>query len=157
MRVDTLDKLRELLLNNGKPVSGVEYTSGNYDNDGNLIKEKIPTITTDYCEIGLYKNEIYFVIIIESETFTRELFGELKNEPDLKIYSFTDFNKTLYPAADLKLNKLLQDINKDKYIQIQLDYNDVAMGDLFREYLRIVELLNNQKVKIVNQLQVNKK
>ncbi|MDD4111167.1 MAG: hypothetical protein PHS54_06470, partial [Clostridia bacterium] len=88
MNIEDLNKFWELLVKSKKSVSELEYTKNNYDNFGNLIKEDLPIITTDFCEIGLYNNEIYFVFIVESKTFNIELFNELKNKSNVKIYGF---------------------------------------------------------------------
>jgi len=43
MNLNTLNKFRDLLIENKKSVSKLEYTKNNYNNDGNLIKEGLPT------------------------------------------------------------------------------------------------------------------
>jgi hypothetical protein len=46
--------LKKILSNNNQKTEEVEYIENNYDNFVHLIKDKLSTITTDYCEIGLY-------------------------------------------------------------------------------------------------------
>ncbi|MFC1609290.1 hypothetical protein ACFL2R_03795 [Patescibacteria group bacterium] len=86
-----LEKFRELLIRDGKDVSDIEYTSGNYDNMGNLIEGELPTVTTDFCEVGVYENGyVYFVFVVESGSFDAELFEGLKGESNISIYGFED-------------------------------------------------------------------
>ena len=54
-----LSKLRELIARNGDPVSDILITHGNFDDSGNLIKTGIPTLTTNLCEIGIHKDDLY--------------------------------------------------------------------------------------------------
>lgn len=155
MNIENLNQFRKILIENNKPVSGLEYTKNNYDKTGNLINEELPTITTDFCEIGLYDGEIYLVFIIESKTFNLELFSEVKNKSNVKIYGFVDFNKTLYPVPDFNYEKLIGQIQEDKYLQIQFDFKNISTFDLFTEYLKMVNVFDKSKVVVVNQLKIN--
>ncbi len=121
MSNENLNQFRKILIKNNKSVSKLEYTKNNYDNTGNLIKEELPTITTDFCEIGIYNGEVYLVFILESKTFNLELFSEIKNKSNVKMYGFVDFNKILYPVASFDYNSFIELIKKDKYLQIQFD------------------------------------
>lgn len=56
----------------GYQVSDIEYTSGNCDETGKLIKDKIPTITSEYGEIGIIDSKFYFVMIFEKEIFLKD-------------------------------------------------------------------------------------
>lgn len=152
---ENLNQFRKILIENNKSVSELEYTKNNYDNAGNLIKEEVPTITTDFCEIGLYKDEIYMVFILKSKTFNLELFNEIKNKSNVKVYGFVDFNKTLYPVSDFNYDKLIESIQKDKYLQIQFDFKNISTFDLFAEYTKIVNVFGRCKVEVVNQLKVD--
>jgi hypothetical protein len=153
--MEYLNKFRELLIKSKKSVSKLEFTKENYDNSGNLIKEDLPTITTDFCEIGLYNNEIYFVFIVESKTFNIELFDELKNKSNVKIYGFVDFNKTLFPVEIFNIDIFMKEVKKDKYLQIQFDFKEIELFDLFKEYSNLVNVFENNKVVVVNQLDID--
>jgi len=150
-----INKFRELLIKHKKNVSELEYTRNNYDNHKNLIKEDLPTIITDFCEIGLYNYKIYFVFITESKTINIKLFDELKNKSNVRIYGFIDFNKTLFPIKNFIMDNFIQEIQKDKYLQIQFDFKDINTQDLFIEYSNLVKVFKKNKVKVVNQLKVD--
>ncbi len=149
---ENLSQFRKILLENNKSVSELEYTKNNYDNAGNLINEELPTITTDFCEIGLYKGEIYLVFILESKTFNSELFSEIRNKSNVKMYGFVDFNKILFPVTNFDYNSFIELIKKDKYLQIQFDFKNITTFDLFTEYTKLVNVFDKCKVVVVNQL-----
>ena len=155
MNIKNLNQFRELLLENKKSVSKLEYTKNNYNNNGNLIEEDLPTITTDFCELGLYNGEIYLVFIVESKTFNLELFRAIKNRPSVKMYGFVDFNKTLYPTNNFNFDRFIKQIQKDKYLQIQLDHKNIDTSDLFKEYSDLVSVFEKSKVVVVNQLKAD--
>ncbi|MFC1645344.1 hypothetical protein ACFL08_04945 [Patescibacteria group bacterium] len=156
MNKKDLGKFRELLIRDGKAVSEIERTSGNYDNDGNLIEGELPTVTTDFCEVGLYDDDgAYFVFVVESKTFDLGLLEELKKESDISIYGFVDFNENLYPVSDFNEDKFFKQVKKDKYLQIQFDFEEPETEELYGEYCRIVELLKNSNVKVVNQIEID--
>ena len=155
MDIGDLNKFRVLLIENKKPVSKLEYTENNYSASGDLIEESLPTITTAFCETGLYNGEIYFVFIINAKTFNLELFNRLKNKSNVKMYGFVDFNKTLYPADKFNFDDFMKDIQKDKYLQIQFDYKNISVTDLFKEYFNLVDIFEKNKIIVVNQLEVN--
>lgn len=148
-----LNKFRKILVNYGKPVSIIEYTSGNYDRNGKLIKKDLPTITTDYCEIGLYKKEIYFVFILKSKSFKKVLFDSVNTiTSNMFIYGFTDFKTILYPRKNFNYKKFVDTMNKDKYVQIQFDLKDINEKELFDIYSDLVNIFDENKVKVVNQM-----
>ncbi len=155
MNIKNLNQFRGLLIESGKSVSGLEYTKNNYDSGGNLIKEDLPTITTDFCEIGLYDGEIYFVFIIDPKTFNSVLFDAIKNMPSARMYGFTDFNKILYPADNFDFDDFIKQIKKDKYLQIQFDYENIDALGLFKEYSGLVDIFEKSKVAVVNQLKID--
>lgn len=150
-----LNKFRKILVKYGKPVSIIEYTGGNYDKNGKLIKKNLPTITTDYCEIGLCKNEIYFVFILKSKSFKKVLFDDMKDKRNMFIYGFDDFKTILYPRNNFNYKKFVDTINKDKYVQIQFDFKDMNEKVLFDIYLTLVGIFNKNKIKVVNQMKEN--
>lgn len=139
---------------NKKNVSELMYTKNNYDNNGRVIKEELPTITTDFCEIGLHNNTIYFVFIIDSTTFSLKLFTILK-KLHVTIYWFTKFNKTLYPAELFEINHFMKMILEDKYLQIQIDYKKINSSDLFKSYCNLVDIFEKNKAIVINQLKVD--
>lgn len=155
MTTNTLNHFRELLIKNKQSVSEIEYTKNNYDNNGKLIKKGLPTITTNFCEIGLYHDEVYFVFIIDSKTFNLKLFNEIKDKSNVKIYGFVDFNKTLYPANNFNLATFIKQIKKDKHLQIQFNDKDVDASDLFKKYSDLVNIFEKSKVEVINQLKIN--
>ncbi len=155
MDIDYLNKFRELLLKSQKSVSELEYTRDNYDNLGNLIKESLPTITTDFCEVGVYNDEIYFVFVVKSKTFNIELFNKLKNKSNVKIYGFVDFNRTLFPVKKFNLDIFMKEVQKDKYLQIQFDFKEIDIFDLFKTYSNLLNVFEKDKVVVVNQLEIN--
>ena len=155
MNIENLNQFREWLIKNKKSVSRLKYTKNNYDNDGNLIKESLPTIKTDFCEIGLYDGEIYFVFIIDSKTFNIDLFNQLKNKSNVKMYGFVNFNKTLYPVKNFDFDNFTKEIRKDKYLQIQFNYKDIDTFDLFKEYSELVNVFEKNKAIVINQLKID--
>jgi len=154
MKKDYLLKFREILLINEK-VSQIEMTSGNYDDKGKLIKGDIPTITTEFCEVGIYEKVIYFVFIIYSDTYNREVFDSLKDFSNIQFYGFKDFKINLYPKLDFDYKNFEKEVKKDKYLQIQFnyDFNKILPELLYKEYLKIKDLLIKNKVRIVNQME----
>lgn len=149
-----LQEFKKLLSEDHDRVSDLEMTTGNFDDSGNLIKTDIPTITTDICEVGVYDNTLYCVVIIHSNSFTESTFNILKKLPNIKIYGFQDFNKTLYPTADSTYKKIEQEILNDKYLQIQFNYNyeSITPRGLLEEYKKIKNILISSGLDIVNQL-----
>lgn len=154
---DFLRKFKELLSGNNNPVGDIEMTAGNFDDFGNLIKTDIPTVTTDLCEIGIYDNTLYFVTIIYSSSFNESIFNILKDFPNIKIYGFKNFNKTLYPTTNFIYKSIEQEILNDKFLQIQFNYayDSVDPQDLLKEYQKVKGLLINSGLHIVNQLNKN--
>lgn len=152
--LDFLEKFRILLIKDSNPVGDIEMTSGNYDDFGNLIKTDIPTVTTDLCEIGIFDDSLYFVIIVFSDTFKKTEFDSLKNFPNVKIYGFKEFKKTLYPASDFVYESFEKEILNDKYLQIQFSYKYGTSypQDLLKEYRKIRNIFTNARLQIVNQL-----
>lgn len=155
--LDFLKKLKELLSIDDNSVSDIEMTAGNYDDFGNLIKTDIPTITTDLCEIGIFDNTLYFVVIIFSDTFKKIDFDSLKIFPNIKIYGFKEFKKILYPISGFVYEDFEKEILNDKYLQIQFNYkyNTINEQILFKEYQKTKDFFINSGLKIVNQLNKN--
>jgi len=158
LKENYLSKFRDILLVNEK-VGKIEMTFGNYDDNGELIKGSIPTISTEFCEIGIYEKTVYFVFIIYSDTFNKELFNSLKDFPNIQFYGFKDFKINLYPKPDFNYEEFGEEIKKDKYLQIQFNYNfnEITPELLYKEYLKIKDILIKNKIKIINQLIFNEK
>jgi hypothetical protein len=152
--LDLIKELRGLLMDEGIPVGEIEMTSGNYDDNGNLIKGKIPTITTDLCEIGSYENKIYFVIIVLSESFSEKDLNDLGEISGMSIYPLRDFNSNLYPVPGFNYDNFRKEISGDKYLQIQFEY-DTGEKDArrsFKEYQKIKDVIANSDLKVFDQL-----
>lgn len=155
MDIEDLNQFRKILFENNKSVSDLEYTENNYSDNGILIKENLPTITTDFCEIGLFEGHIYLVFIIESKTFNLEFFNSIKYKENIKIYGFVNFNKTLYPNENFDYGNFLKLVQSDKYLQVQFDFKNMEALDLFAEYDGIVNVFNENNVIVINQLKIN--
>lgn len=149
-----LEEFKHLIINGGGYADNLEWTSNNLDNYGNLISSKIPTITTDLCEIGIYKNNLYLVFIILTKNYNKTLFDSIKNFPNIQIYGFKNPKITLYPTLNFNYNYFKKEIEKDKYLQFQFDYNTNTLTPqkLYKEYKKIKDIFIIAKVKIVNQL-----
>jgi len=90
-----------------------EFTTGNYDDKGRIIDRKIPTLTTEYCEIGFNDQTIYFVFIAQSDSSSKEFFDEIKKFSNLQIYGFKKFEKNYDLSKDLE-----SDIKSEQYFQM---------------------------------------
>lgn len=154
MSKNYLTKLRDIFLENSTRVSELEMISGNYDDKGDLIKEDIPTLITEFCEIGIYKNSVYFVFIVFSNTYNKNLFDLLKKFPNIQFYGFKDFKNNLYPKANFDYEQLEKELRKDKHFQIQFNYyiNKTTLNDLYQGYIKIRDIFKENKIKVVNQL-----
>jgi len=148
---------KKILLEKKENVSEIEMTSGNYDNEGNLITEKISTITTDWCEIGIYHDIIYFTFVIYSESYNKNSFNLLKDFSNVQFYGFKDFKTILYPTSNFEYKHFEQKIKKDKYIQINFNYNPnkLPINELHNEYINIREKIKKSAIRIVNQLLID--
>lgn len=155
--MNIINQFSEILIKNNQVVSEMEFTKNNYDDNGILITESLPTITTEFCEIGLHKNEVYFVFIIESKSFSPIFFSLIKDYNNVKIYGFVDFNKILYPGQSFNLADFAVIIKQDKFLQIEFDYQNQEIFNLYQDYLNLVDIFTKSKVAIINQLEVNLK
>lgn len=124
-----------------------EFTANNYNNKGKLIKEKIPTLTTKYCEIGFYKNIIYFVFIVHSKSWNKSFYDYIKKRKEAKLYGLKNFKKDF----DLSVNPV-KEIKDERFFQIQLVFKDIEEKSLFDLYNTNIKDLNNFKLSIFNQL-----
>ena len=154
---NTIEEFRKLLKENHRSVSEIEYTSNNFDNSGKLINQLLPTITTDFCEIGLYKNKVYFVFIIASKSFNKNVYDSIKTEKNLKIYPLKDFKSTLYPKKLFNYKKFFEEIKKEEYLQIQFEFKKLNASGLYQEYFKLVKIFKKSKTKVINQLRVSGK
>ncbi len=150
--LEFITALRNLFLEQREKVSDIEMTSGNYDDGGKLIEGLIPTITTEFCEIGSYDNGVYMVCIVHSEDFSRDLFESIKDFSNVLIYGFNEFNTTLYPAPDFAYELFEKKSRQDKYLQIQFDFETLLPGIFAREYFKIKEVFSKKSQDVVNQL-----
>jgi len=81
----------------------------------------------------------------------------IKGFDNVKIYGFADFNKTLYPCRSFNLADFAVIIKQDKFLQIEVDYQNPEIAKLYQEYLRLIDVFITGKVAVVNQLKVNLK
>lgn len=153
---DYLKDLRDTLLSNNEVVGELEYTSGNYDDKGNLIPGSIPTITTNICEIGIYDDTIYFTFIILTSDFKKEFFNYIPK--NVQIYPFKDFKNTLYPKPNFDYSEFEQQIKQDKYLQINFNdnYKEYSIEKIMKKYLKYKEIFIKRDIKPINQLELIK-
>lgn len=151
-----LKSFRDILLSNNEVVGELEYTSGNYDDKGNLISDSIPIITTNVCEIGIYNDTIYFTFIILSGDFKKEFFDYLPK--NAQIYHFKDFNNTLYPKSDFNYSEFEQQLKQDKYLQINFNdkYKEYSVEEIMKKYLGYKDIFIKCDIKPINQLEFDK-
>lgn len=148
---------RKLLLEKNEKVGELEMTIGNYDDGGELIGEPIPTITTDFCEIGVYGDTIYFVFVIYSESYNKRLFDLVKDMTTVRIYGFDDFKTILYPKTVFNYQEFEEVVRMDKYLQLQFSFglNSITANSLMVEYKKIKDVFVDSGAEVINQLKVN--
>jgi len=140
-------KLRATLINRGFRTGTVEYTSGNYNEAGTLIQEKIPTVTSEIGECGVINGEFYLVIILKRSGLDEILLKKLRSLGEIKIYGFKNFEK------NLTIQEVLSSQSKEKYIQMQYDGFKAADSASFLElHKKLKFLLFRHKSSLVNQL-----
>lgn len=149
----TIHDLKEILINNNHRISGVEYTEGNYDEFGNPIPGKVPTLTTEFCEIGSYKGNTYFVFIVESTSMTKKVLNILTKHKNVSIYGMKNFKENLYPKNNFGVEKFMEEIKKELYCQIQFNYQNLEANDLFNKYIKLTKIFEENRIKIFNQLE----
>lgn len=150
-----LEKLKSLLERYNQAVTDIEMTQGNYDTSGKLITEGVPTITTEFCEIGRYQNQItYFTFILYPDSFSKALFQKLKGYKNMHIYGFKNFLEDLYPKKDFSYEEFEKDIRKDKYVQIQFNFDTkhISPQDIFDKYLILIDIFQGNKAHVVEQM-----
>ena len=149
---------RDVLLSNNKVIGELEYTSGNYDDKGNLISGSIPTITTNVCEVGIYDDTIYFTFIIFSSDFKKELFDYLAQYSNVQIYPFKEFNNTLYPKQNFDYSELEQQLKNEKYLQINFNdkYKEYSIEEIVKKYFEYEDVFLKCNIKPINQLELIK-
>jgi hypothetical protein len=150
-----IQEIRKVLLASNEIAGELEYTSGNYDNKGNLIPGSIPTITTDVCEIGIYDDTIYFTFIILTSGFKKEFFNYLISYQNVQIYPFKDFHNTLYPKPNFDYLEFEQQLKQDKYLQINFSdsYKEYSTEEIMKKYLEYKDMFKKSGIKPVNQLE----
>ncbi len=125
-----------------------EYTQGNYDTEGKYIQEKIPTLTTEFCEIGFYKNEIYLVCIAESKTCTEEFLKEVATFQNVEVYGFTEFQN------NYDLTHGMREVLSESLFQVQctLKIENVTLDDFLHTYTSLMHTFTKHGVVFCNQL-----
>lgn len=126
-----------------------EFTVGNYDDNGIAILNKIPTLTTEFCEIGFYNKIIYFVLIAKSDSLKNDFYLSIKEFKNLQIYGFKDFKINYELNENLEVN-----IKKEKYFQVQFSFNtDVTtVSNLIQNYDKILVKIRDNDISIINQI-----
>lgn len=130
---------------------GEELTTNNYDDDGVIINRKIPTLTTKYCEIGFNDPIIYLVFIAKSDSWSKGFFDEIKKISNVKIYGLKNFLKDYDISKDLE-----SEIKAEPYFQMQFSFQNadsLTETELLNQYDSIIELLENHRIAIINQLE----
>lgn len=155
MELKHWEKFKQMLVDSNIPVSEVEYTRGNYDDYGKLIKDRIPTLTTDYFEIGWPGDLVYLVAVIVSESFNRRFFREIIREDNLQIYGWSDFKQNFYPANDFCFDNMMEMIKKEKYMQLQFNYEGVELDFLLEKYRFLIDRMKAGKIRVINQLKID--
>jgi len=148
-----IEKLRSILVKLVDDISVIEMTSNNYDNNNNLIRNKVPTTTTNLCEIGSYDKICYFVYIIESSSFNYDFLKLIIERYNVHIYGYKNFNENYYPKKDFDLGKFKEQIKPERYFQIELDFDITAMkpDDIANKYQEVSSIAKDFKVNILNQ------
>jgi hypothetical protein len=128
--------------------------SGNYSDDGGLIVNKIPTVTTDFCEIGAYSEVCYFTVIMKSDLFSKELLVLLSEYPSLQIYGLRNFLKNYYPKEHFDYPEFEKQTRAEEYTQIQFSFDKKELSPKFISdmYQEIKLLFEKENVRVENQL-----
>ncbi len=144
---DIIKEIKNKLESSGV-VTFEEITKGNYDKSDKPIEIGIPTLTTEYCEIGSYGDEVYFVFIIKSDSWSGNLFNLLKNMSGIELYGLSSFRN------NYDLDKIEDEIKREPYFQLQLNFNinKYKAEELVGYYKKITHDLIENNAKIVNQL-----
>ncbi len=143
-----------LCIESGEQVSEVEYTYGNYDDNGKLVPGGILTFTTRLCEVGIHKNKFYFVYIINSDSFSEDLFLKLKKISGLVIYGFKNFKKNYYPSDKSDFTLVKEKISMEDKFQIQCNFDSktLSLEKVWGQYCKMRRILINCKASVLNQL-----
>lgn len=144
-----LSEIKNELIENGIDCGNIEYTSGNYTNDGKEILEMIPTITCELGEIGVINNLLYLTIIFPVQSLSEELFNIVKKYKSVNIYPFINFKKTLYPSKTNDLKYVKQGLIDEKFFQINIEF---GLDDSSRSIQKLRRELIEKKIEYINQL-----
>ncbi len=144
-----MGRLRRLLIGNDYDVSEVGYTLGNYDKEKDLIENKLPTITTDYCEIGGYGDVVYFTFIILSRDFNRLFFDSIVKFENVELYGMVNFLVDIYPRLGVMYSEIREAVLGEKYLQVNFNYEGLSVDGLFLEYERLLGVFDG--IGFVNQ------
>lgn len=150
--MENLEQLRSMLLQKNQTSTEIEMTTGNYDTDGKLIKNEVPTLTTDFCEIGAYNNTCYFTFILDPSSFSQKLLGQIKDYDKMHIYGFKNFLTDLYPKRCFSYKKFDEEIRKDDYVQIQFNFENIEPKDILNKYLSLKSIFMNTDATVINQI-----
>ena len=155
MQKDFLLELKKLLTNGGDKAGEIEMTFGNYTHEGVLIKDEIPTLTTDLCEIGVYEDVLYCTYICDTNFYTRKFFDLIVNEPNVAIYGLKNFHETWYPSDGFDSVVFETKLKSESYMQIEFNFSVTKMKpmDIYKKYLKIREVFSKSGMKVVDQLE----
>jgi len=148
-------KFRQILIDHGELVTKIEFTQGNFDDQGRLIDEAVPTLTTEKAEIGWCHDLVYIVFIIDPASFTRNLFAKINTQSNWQIYGWRDFMVNFWPAKNFNQDIFYQQIDQEKYLQLQKTVHSRSSRIIWREYCLVIGILEGSGVRIINQLENN--
>jgi hypothetical protein len=149
--IKLIKSLQNYFQEHGENTSDIEFSEGNYDDNGNLIKSKVPTFCTESAEVGRIGNNMYFTFIAKAKTFTTKAFLQIRNIPDIYIYGFQNFKEDYFPSKD-SVPQLMEKITSEELLQIQINSKSLELKILLNQYLKVKNILRENAVSIVNQL-----
>ena len=150
--IDEIKGIRKNLLLSSFETGKVEYTSGNYDENGLLIKGKIPTVTSEFGEIGIINKKFYFVMIFHKNLLSKQFLDELGKIRKCNLYGYKEFLK------DLTIEEILGDKLGEKYIQVQYDCIDSdQMKVIIDIHNKLKDIFEKYRIFPINQLKVSMK
>lgn len=143
--------IRNELIQRGVDCGDLEYTSGNYTNEGKEILEEIPTIICELGEIGLTGNFMYLTIIFPKDSLSQKLLDIVKGYENLSVYPFINFLKTLYPSKTNSLEYIEKGLKEEKYFQANIEFEKYNQNTV-EQVLLLKKILDEANIEYINQL-----